>query len=150
LSSLATYHQDRSDFSTVDIFMTKRDFIYIALLVSLAVGAVIDVFTWQDQASSAFTLNDLTQLIAIVVLCVWWEIEDAKLRGQTARTLTRTTTILFVPLGLLAYFLQSRKPLPALLGYAGFILGAFLAAMAGSYIGESLIAYYPTVGPTGL
>lgn len=118
--------------------MTKRDFIYVALLVSLATGSVIDAFTGGPDAQG-FTLNDLTQLIATVVLCVWWEIEDAKLRGGTAVTLTRTLTIFFAPLGLLAYFFQSRRPIAAAIAFVAFICGALLAIVGGAFLGEWLV-----------
>ncbi|WP_117193728.1 hypothetical protein [Rhizobium terrae] len=123
--------------------MTKRDFIYLALLISLAIGSIIDVFTWSGE-DAGYTLNDITQLVATVVLCVWWEIEDAKLRDGKAVTLTRTMTIFFAPLGLLIYFFQSRKPLAALVWFAGFIGGAVLAIFLGAYLGEWIIAIYPS------
>jgi hypothetical protein len=119
--------------------MTKRDFIYVALLIALATGPIIDAFTGGADAVG-FTLNDAGQLIATIVLCVWWEMEDAKLRGGTAATLTQTATVFLAPLGLLIYFFQSRKPIAATIAFVAFIGGALLAIIGGAFLGGWLVA----------
>ncbi|MEB2843127.1 hypothetical protein GAO09_26690 [Rhizobiales bacterium RZME27] len=118
--------------------MNKRTLLYVALMVSLMIGAIIDayIFAYNERL---LILNDITQMILIITFFALWEIEDAKMRDVPYKRSARILTVLFAPLGLLVYCLQSRRPLPAVILYVGFMIGVVAAIGVGSVIGELLV-----------
>ncbi|TDK38968.1 hypothetical protein E2F50_02155 [Rhizobium deserti] len=119
--------------------MKKREYLYLCLLGSVAIGSVIDsyIFVYDERL---MIFNDIAQMLLIVIFSVLWEIEDGRLLGLPLRSPTRLLTVLFMPLGLLIYCLQSRRPVSGLLVYFGFLAGVIAAAVAGIYLGDWLVA----------
>ena len=87
--------------------MKRRDAIYVALLAFVAAGMLVDSVVW-PQAIPDFTPNDVVQMIGIIVLVSWWQIEDASGRGALVGRTAKWMTILFAPAGSAVYLVQSR------------------------------------------
>ncbi|TKT79099.1 hypothetical protein [Aquamicrobium sp. LC103] len=116
----------------------KRSWIYAGLLAFVGGGAIIDSI-WRTHLYS-YTWNDLVQMVGIILLTAWWQIEDARLRDVKRGVAARILTVLLVPVGLAVYLYQSgRPPMRATLVLAGYIAGFFLAASAGLLVGDEIL-----------
>ena len=119
--------------------MKKREAIYVTLLVFVAAGMLVDWYVWR-QAIPDFTPNDVVQMIGIIVLVSWWQIEDASGRGAFVSRAAKWMTILFAPAGSAVYLVQSRGWSRALPVFLAFWLGVTAAALAGDFLGGWLPA----------
>jgi hypothetical protein len=112
---------------------TKRNWIYVGLLLFIAAGAVIDAVVWPDGPPSPFTWNDVVQTIGIVALVYWWEVTDAKQLGRRQSAPARIATIFVPPLGHAIYLYQSRNwkhaTLLLVLFWAGLVIVAIAAVL---------------------
>lgn len=120
--------------------MTKRNAIYLALVIFIAAGFVIDVWAWPAGTPSRFTWNDAIQLVGVVVLSSWWQIADARQRGVRRSGVASTLTVMFVPIGSAVYLFQSRNWRSAVAVYLVFWGGIMLAAAAGAFGATALLA----------
>ena len=109
--------------------MRKSTIIYLVLAGFFAFGIAVDWLVW-NGLPPAWTWNDITQLIGVIVLCLYWQSQDAAERAAIHRGSARLLTILLPPLGTLVYFLQTRRLPQAILGtfifWCGLIGVAFL------------------------
>ncbi|MGV1958067.1 hypothetical protein ACQZ5G_06010 [Agrobacterium sp. 22-214-1] len=64
--------------------MAKRNWIYVGLLAFISLGLLIDAAVWPAGPPASFTANDLVQMIGIITLFAWWQIEDAEKRTSGA------------------------------------------------------------------
>ncbi|MCC0029016.1 MAG: hypothetical protein H6891_01520 [Brucellaceae bacterium] len=119
--------------------MRKRDAIYLALLVFVAAGMLIDWVVW-PRAIPDFTPNDVVQMVGIIVLVSWWQIEDASGHGAFVSRAAKWMTIMFAPAGSAVYLVQSRGWSRALPVFLAFWLGVTAAALAGDLLGGWLSA----------
>jgi hypothetical protein len=108
--------------------MTKRNWVYVALLVFVSIGAVIDIAVWPLEAPP-LTWNDVVQTIGIVVFVYWWEVADAKQFGQPQSGPARVLTVFVPPLGHAIYLYQSRNWKRATVMFLLFWAGVFVAFM---------------------
>lgn len=99
--------------------------LYAILAAFFAFGIVVDWVVW-GGLPPAWTWNDITQMIGVIVLCLMWESADAAARGVQHRASARLLTILLPPLGTLVYFFQSRDWPNALL-QAFYFWGGLIA-----------------------
>ncbi|EHM02856.1 hypothetical protein HMPREF9946_00691 [Acetobacteraceae bacterium AT-5844] len=122
----------------------KRGAIYIALLATAFSGSVAD-FIAGTAYDTSLNPTDIVIMVAYVALTAWWCTEDSR-RGpyRYPSGLARIFTLLFVPLGLAIYMLQSRRFPQALKTYLLFIGGLIIATAAGSWLGE---LFFPLIPP---
>jgi putative effector of murein hydrolase LrgA (UPF0299 family) len=114
--------------------LSRRDWVYVALLVFVAIGSTLDS-VYQPYPHS-YSLNDFVQMVGIIILCAWWQIEDANVREMKRGTAARIFTVLFMPVGLAIHLFQSRKAGRATIILISFILGVIGAAITGTLAGE--------------
>ncbi len=121
----------------------KRGALYIALFVVTFLGGVSD-FATGTAYSEGFTVTDIAMMVGTVILIAWWCTVDARGRGRRYPTsLARICTLLFAPLGLAIYLLQSRS-LPRAAGlFILFVGGLAVASFTGSALGERLFPFTP-------
>ncbi|MDA5632179.1 MULTISPECIES: hypothetical protein [Rhizobium/Agrobacterium group] len=119
--------------------MAKRNWIYVALLAFLSLGLLIDAAIWPAGPPSSFTANDLVQMIGIITLFAWWQIEDAEKRDIRRSPAAKVATILLAPVGLAIYLYQTRRWTRATLGLIAFMGGIFLAAILTLLLSDWLI-----------
>lgn len=120
--------------------MTKRDCIYIGLLGFISLRFLIDSAVWPAGPPSSLTVNDLIQMIGIVTLFSWWEIEDAARKDLRRSSAARTMTILLAPVGLAIYLFQTRPWKRATIGLIAFVAGLVVAAILAVLLGDWLVA----------
>jgi hypothetical protein len=123
--------------------MTKRNWIYLNLLVVVALGSLADAVLL-PYGRPASTLSTFVQAIAIMLLVYWWEMVDAKELGHRRSTVARLLTFLIPPLGHAIYLFQSRTWKRAaglfLLFWAGISVVAIVCAFgAALLVGPGLI-----------
>lgn len=119
--------------------MKKRDAIYMALLVFVAAGMLVDWYFW-PQGVLDLTLNDIVQMVGIVLLVSWWQIEDARGRGASVSGVAKWMTVMLAPVGSAIYLVQSRgwgRAVPVFLTFWG---GFVIAIVAGEFLGGWLVA----------
>ncbi|MGQ8634680.1 hypothetical protein ACUTJJ_24735 [Agrobacterium sp. DKPNP3] len=119
--------------------MSKRNWIYVGLLAFLSLGLLIDAAIWPAGPPSSFTANDLIQMVGIITLFAWWQIEDAKKRDIRRSSAAKVTTILLAPVGLAIYLYQTRRWTRATLGLIAFMGGILLAAILTLLLSDWLI-----------
>lgn len=117
--------------------MTKRDAVYAAFLGFIAIGVLIDWYIWRG-ALPPFSLNDIVQMIGILLLTAWWQIEDATMHGYERGRAARILTIVFVPVGLAIYLFQTRPWSRAGAIFIGYLGGAVVAVIAADLLGGAL------------
>ena len=109
--------------------MRKSSVIYFALCGFFAFGILMDWLIW-DARPPAWTWNDVTQLIGVITLCLYWQATDAAAGNAIHRRSAQLLTILLPPLGTLVYFVQTRRWPQAigatLLFWGGIIAVAFV------------------------
>lgn len=109
--------------------MQKTTLIYCVLAAFFSLGIVVDWVVWQG-VPPAWTWNDVTQMIGVITLCLYWESQDAQRIGARHRGSAKLLTILLPPLGTTVYFFQSRHwpqaLVASLLFWAGLIALAFV------------------------
>ena len=109
--------------------MAKRNWIYVGLLAFISLGLLIDAAVWPAGPPASFTANDLVQMIGIITLFAWWQIEDAEKRDLRRSSAAKITTVLLAPIGLAIYLYQTRRWTRATLGLFAFIGGIVLIAI---------------------
>ncbi|WP_299962873.1 hypothetical protein [uncultured Roseobacter sp.] len=109
--------------------MTKRNAIYIGLLLFIAAGVIIDWVVWQGPPAQ-FTWNDVMQLFGIIILVRLWQNADAAEIGHVQNLASRLLTILFMPVGTAVYFFRSRGWRSAAAGFVLFWLGIVCVVIA--------------------
>jgi hypothetical protein len=117
--------------------MTKRNWIYGALLIFVTLGSVVDVVVFTQGTPSALTWNNVVQVFGIVVIVYWWEAADASALGRRQSSAARLLTILLPMVGHAIYLYQGRhwKRATALfLLYWGGVLIVYMAAVLVSTI----------------
>ncbi|SDE32719.1 hypothetical protein SAMN05421750_101218 [Agrobacterium pusense] len=122
-----------------NVCMVKRNWIYVGLLVFVSVGLLIDAAIWPAGPPSSFTANDLVQMIGIITLFAWWQIEDAEKRGSRRSSAVKFATILLAPVGLAIYLYQTRRWTRATLGLIAFMGGLLLAGILTLLLSDWLI-----------
>jgi hypothetical protein len=118
--------------------MTKRNWIYVALLVFITFGMLVDAIVWPN-GSRTLTWNDLIQAIGIVILVSWWQIVDANQLGQRRSTAAKIFAIL-VPVGHAIYLYQSRNWKPATALFLLYWAGILIVYIAASFAAGMLVA----------
>ncbi|NTE33748.1 hypothetical protein [Agrobacterium tumefaciens] len=119
--------------------MAKRNWIYVGLLAFISLGLLIDAAVWPAGPPASFTANDLVQMIGIITLFAWWQIEDAAKRDLRRSSAAKITTVLLAPVGLAIYLYQTRRWTRATLGLFAFIGGIVLIAILTVLLGDWLI-----------
>lgn len=119
--------------------MAKRNWIYVGLLAFISLGLLIDVAIWPAGPPSSFTANDLVQMIGIITLFAWWQIEDAEKRDARRSSAAKVATIMLAPVGLAIYLYQTRRWTYATIGLIAFMGGILLAAILTLLLGDWLI-----------
>ncbi|MBW9073224.1 hypothetical protein [Agrobacterium deltaense] len=119
--------------------MAKRNWIYVGLLAFISLGLLIDAAVWPAGPPASFTANDLVQMIGIITLFAWWQIEDAAKRDLRRSSAAKITTVLLAPIGLAIYLYQTRRWTRATLGLFAFIGGIVLIAILTVLLGDWLI-----------
>lgn len=119
--------------------MAKRNWIYVGLLAFISLGLLIDAAVWPAGPPASFTANDLVQMIGIITLFAWWQIEDAEKRDLPRSSAAKITTVLLAPIGLAIYLYQTRWWPRATLGLFAFIGGIVLIAILTVLLGDWLI-----------
>lgn len=119
--------------------MAKRNWIYVGLLAFISLGLLIDAAIWPAGPPSSFTANDLVQMIGIITLFAWWQIEDAEKRDARRSSAAKVATIMLAPVGLAIYLYQTRRWTYATLGLIAFMGGILLAAILTLLLGDWLI-----------
>ncbi|MGK9040705.1 hypothetical protein KXS05_10075 [Rhizobium sp. SA279] len=119
--------------------MAKRNWIYVGLLAFISLGLLIDAAVWPAGPPASFTANDLVQMIGIITLFAWWQIEDAEKRDIRRSSAVKITTVLLAPIGLAIYLYQTRRWPRATLGLLAFIGGIVLIAILTVLLGDWLI-----------
>lgn len=119
--------------------MAKRNWIYVGLLAFLSLGLLIDAAVWPAGPPTSFTANDLVQMIGIITLFAWWQIEDAEKRDIRRSSAAKIVTILLAPVGLAIYLYQTRRWPRATLGLIAFMSGILLAAILTLLLSDWLI-----------
>lgn len=119
--------------------MAKRNWIYVGLLAFISLGLLIDAAVWPAGPPASFTANDLVQMIGIITLFAWWQIEDAEKRDLQRSSAAKITTVLLAPIGLAIYLYQTRRWSRATLGLLAFIGGIVLIAVLTVLLGDWLI-----------
>ncbi|MBS0256810.1 MAG: hypothetical protein JSR13_03745 [Proteobacteria bacterium] len=119
--------------------MAKRNWIYVGLLAFISLGLLIDAAVWPAGPPASFTANDLVQMIGIITLFAWWQIEDAEKRDIRRSSAVKITTVLLAPVGLAIYLYQTRRWTRATLGLFAFIGGIVLIAILTVLLGDWLI-----------
>lgn len=119
--------------------MAKRNWIYVGLLAFLSLGLLIDAAIWPAGPPSSFTANDLVQMIGIITLFAWWQIEDAEKRDIRRSSAAKVATILLAPVGLAIYLYQSRRWPRATLGLMAFMGGIVLVGVLTLLLSDWLI-----------
>ncbi|UXS38663.1 hypothetical protein FY150_02660 [Agrobacterium tumefaciens] len=119
--------------------MAKRNWIYVGLLAFISLGLLIDAAVWPAGPPASFTANDLVQMIGIITLFAWWQIEDAEKRDLRRSSAAKITTVLLAPIGLAIYLYQTRRWPRATLGLFAFIGGIVLIAILTVLLGDWLI-----------
>ncbi|MFF2320782.1 hypothetical protein ACFVTJ_06995 [Agrobacterium sp. NPDC058088] len=119
--------------------MTKRNWIYVGLLLFLSFGLLIDAALWPAGAPSSLTANDLVQMFGIITLFAWWQIEDAAKHDFRRSSSAKIATILIAPLGLAIYLYQTRRWTRATLGLIAFIGGMIGAGVLTMLLSDWLI-----------
>lgn len=119
--------------------MAKRNWIYVGLLAFISLGLLIDAAVWPAGPPTSFTANDLVQMIGIITLFAWWQIEDAEKRDLQRSSAAKITTVLLAPIGLAIYLYQTRRWPRATLGLFAFIGGIVLASILTLLLSDWLI-----------
>ncbi|PSJ57634.1 hypothetical protein [Pseudaminobacter soli (ex Li et al. 2025)] len=119
--------------------MKKRETIYTGLLAFVAAGILIDRYFW-GLNPPPLSLNDLIQIVGIVCLIAWWQIEDAEAHGFSRSRAASLATALLPPLGLAIYLFQARRWTWAITGFVAFWAGVTLVAVVADYLGLTLFA----------
>ena len=119
--------------------MAKRNWIYVGLLAFISLGLLIDAAVWPAGPPASFTANDLVQMIGIITLFAWWQIEDAEKPDIRRSSAVKITTVLLAPIGLAIYLYQTRRWPRATLGLLAFIGGIVLIAILTVLLGDWLI-----------
>ena len=119
--------------------MAKRNWIYVGLLAFISLGLLIVAAVWPAGPPASFTANDLVQMIGIITLFAWWQIEDAEKRDLQRSSAAKITTVLLAPIGLAIYLYQTRRWTRATLGLFAFIGGIVLIAILTVLLGDWLI-----------
>ncbi|WP_421404010.1 hypothetical protein [Agrobacterium fabrum] len=120
--------------------MAKRNWIYVGLLAFLSLGLLIDAAIWPAGPPSSFTANDLVQMIGIITLFAWWQIEDAEKRDIRRSSAAKVATILLAPVGLAIYLYQTHRWPRATLGFIAFMGGIMLVGVLTLLLSDWLIA----------
>ena len=118
--------------------MTKRNWIYVALLVFITFGILVDAIVWPNGPPT-LTWNDLIQAIGIVILVSSWQIVDADQLGERRSTAAKILAIL-VPVGHAIYLYQSRNWKPATALFLLYWAGILIVYIAASFAAGMLVA----------
>ena len=106
---------------TDNLAVSKRDWIYVGLMVFITVGFVVDALVW-TAGPTAVQWNSVVQSFGIMLFVYWWESADADQFGKRRSSLARLLTFFLPPVGHAIYLYQSRpwkssdRAVPALLG----------------------------------
>ncbi|KAA3503362.1 hypothetical protein DXM27_09150 [Rhizobium rhizogenes] len=119
--------------------MTKRNWIYVGLLVFISLGLLIDAAIWPAGPPSSFTANDLVQMVGILTLFSWWQIEDAAKKDFQRSSAAKVATILLAPVGLAIYLYQTRPWKRATVGLIGFMGGLVLVGVPALLLADWLV-----------
>ncbi|WP_418136640.1 hypothetical protein [Agrobacterium sp. El2ro-1b] len=119
--------------------MTKRNWIYVGLLIFISLGLLIDAAIWPAGPSSSFTANDLVQMVGILTLFSWWQIEDAAKSDVKRSSAAKVATILLAPVGLAIYLYQTRPWKRATVGFIGFMGGLVLVGVPTLLLADWLV-----------
>jgi len=106
----------RSRAITDNLAVSKRDWIYVGLMVFITVGFVVDALVW-TAGPTAMQWNSVIQAFGIMLFVYWWESADADQFGKRRTSLARLLTFFLPLVGHAIYLYQSRpwKPATALL-----------------------------------
>lgn len=119
--------------------MTKRNWIYVGLLAFISLGLLIDAAIWPAGTPSSFTANDLVQMVGILTLFSWWEIEDAAKKDIKRSSAAKAATIMLAPVGLAIYLYQTRPWKPATIGLIGFMGGLIIVGVSTLLLADWLV-----------
>lgn len=119
--------------------MTKRNWIYVGLLAFISLGLLIDAAIWPAGTPSSFTANDLVQMVGILTLFSWWEIEDAAKKDIKRSSAAKVATIMLAPVGLAIYLYQTRPWKPATIGLIGFMSGLIIVGVSTLLLADWLV-----------
>ncbi|EKE45535.1 hypothetical protein OCGS_0625 [Oceaniovalibus guishaninsula JLT2003] len=122
---------------------TRRNAFYVLLLAFVAFGGIVDYYVWGSAGLVA--LNDFTQMVGIIALCILWLRADASVRDRPATRLSVIATILFPPAGTTIHLFQSRSKLFAFGAALLFWTGVFMAFFAGDIAGSWIVDVPTTV-----
>lgn len=119
--------------------LTGRDWIYVALIFFISGGVFVDTAIWPYGPPSSLTANDVVQMLGIVILFAWWQIEDAERHGYRRSSVVRLFSILVAPLGLAIYFYQTRPWKKATVGFLAFMGGIVIFGSVAILLSEWLL-----------
>lgn len=118
--------------------MTKRNWIYVALLVFITFEIFVIAIVWPN-GEPTLTWNDVILAIGIVILVSWWQIVDANHLGQRRSKAAKILTIL-VPVGHAIYLYQSRNWKPATALFLLYWAGVLIVVIAATFAAGMLVA----------
>ncbi|MEL7541449.1 MAG: hypothetical protein AAGJ51_11145 [Pseudomonadota bacterium] len=117
---------------------SKRNIIYISLLMFVSLGMAVDLIFWPTAMSSG-TINDVIQIIGILLLCLYWEKADSEELEVSLSRGARISTLVLPLLGTAVYLFQTRRWYKAVLVYCLFWAGVLLSATATALIVGTLV-----------
>ncbi len=110
--------------------MSKRDWIYVGLMVFITVGFAVDALLW-SAGPTAVQWNSVVQSFGIMLFVYWWEIADADQFGKRRSSLARLLTFFLPPVGHAIYLYQSRPCRSATALFLLFWAGVFGLLLVG-------------------
>jgi hypothetical protein len=111
-----------------NLTVSKRDWIYVGLMLWITVGFAVDALVW-SAGPTARQWNSVVQSFGIMLFVYSWERADGDQFGKRRSSLARLVTFFLPPVGHAIYLYQGRPWKPAtalfLLFWAG-VLGLLL------------------------
>src|SRR5690606_30637081 len=129
----------RSDALSVTAWQPRLSYLIYGLLLLAALLAPLGAVFAGTANSPDFTVADAVTIVISIALAAWWCTVDAQEGGHPPpRRAARLCVLLFMPLGVAIYLLQTRRPGRAALVWLAFELGLVAATALGGFIADSL------------
>jgi len=77
-----------------NLVVSKRDWIYVGLMMFITVGFAVDALVW-TAGPTAMQWNSVIQAFGIMLFVYWWESADADQFGKRRTSLVRLLTFSF-------------------------------------------------------
>jgi hypothetical protein len=113
-----------------NLVVSKRDWIYVGLMVFITIGFAVDALLW-SAGPTAVQWNSVVQSFGIMLFVYLWERADAAQFGKRRSSLARLLTFFLPPVGHAIYLYQSRPIRPATALFLLFWAGVFGLLLVG-------------------